>query len=121
MLDMFKQVAERHGIVNRMVSVPNHPSSDEEIVSLYERAITPKTKMLMVCHMINITGQILPVRKICDMAHRKGVKVLVDGAHCVAHIRFSLRELGCDYYGASLHRHPLRQQKERGGDLAHVR
>jgi selenocysteine lyase/cysteine desulfurase len=104
MLDMFKQVAERHGIVNRMVSVPNHPSSDEEIVSLYERAITPKTKMLMVCHMINITGQILPVRKICDMAHRKGVKVLVDGAHCVAHIRFSLRELGCDYYGASLHK-----------------
>ena len=104
MLDMFKQVAERHGVVNRMVSVPNHPTSDEEIVSLYERAITPKTRMLMVCHMINITGQILPVRKICDMAHRKGVQVLVDGAHCVAHIRFSIRELGCDYYGASLHK-----------------
>ena len=104
MLDMFKQESERHGIVNRFVSVPNHPSSDEEIVSLYERAITPKTRMLMVCHMINITGQILPVRKICEMAHRKGVKVLVDGAHCVAHIRFSIRELGCDYYGASLHK-----------------
>lgn len=104
MLDMFRQVAERHGIVNRMVSVPNHPASDEEIVSLYERAITPKTRMLMVCHMINITGQILPVRKICEMAHRHGVQVLVDGAHAVAHIGVNLRELGCDYYGASLHK-----------------
>jgi selenocysteine lyase/cysteine desulfurase len=104
MLDMFRQVAERHGIVNRMVLVPNHPTSDEEIVSLYERAITSKTRMLMVCHMVNITGQILPVRKICEMAHRRGVQVLVDGAHAVAHIGVNLRELGCDYYGASLHK-----------------
>jgi selenocysteine lyase/cysteine desulfurase len=104
MLDMFRQVAERNGVIRKIISLPNHPSSDEEIVDLYARAITPKTRLLMVCHMVNITGQILPIRKICDMAHEKGVQVLVDGAHAVAHIRFKLDDLHCDYYGASLHK-----------------
>jgi selenocysteine lyase/cysteine desulfurase len=101
---MFDQVAKRHGIVNKVVSVINHPSSDEEIVELYEKAITDKTKLLMVCHMINITGQILPIKKICDMAHKKGVQVMVDGAHCVGHFEFRIEDLNCDYYGASLHK-----------------
>jgi selenocysteine lyase/cysteine desulfurase len=104
MLDMFKQVAKRFGVINKIISVPNHPSSDEEIVNLYASAITPKTKLLMVCHMINITGQILPVRKICDMAHSRGVQVLVDGAHAFAHFKFSISDLNCDYYGTSLHK-----------------
>ena len=104
MLDMFKLVAKRHGVINKIISVPNHPASDEEIVNLYANAITPKTKLLMVCHMINITGQILPIKKICDMAHSKGVKVLVDGAHAFAHINFSIPDLHCDYYGSSLHK-----------------
>ena len=86
------------------MSVPNNPKSDEEIVDLYSRAITEKTRLLMIGHMINITGQILPVRKICDMAHRKGVQVMVDGAHAFAHIQFSIPDLGCDYYGTSLHK-----------------
>lgn len=104
MLDMFKQVAKRYGVVNKIISVPNHPQSDEEIVSLYANSITSKTKLLMVCHMINITGQILPVKKICEMAHSKGVKVLVDGAHAFAHIQFKIPDLQCDFYGASLHK-----------------
>jgi selenocysteine lyase/cysteine desulfurase len=104
MLDMFRQVSERHGVSRKIISIPNHPSSDEEIVQLYANAITPKTRLLMVCHMVNITGQILPVRKICDMAHGRGVQVLVDGAHAVAHIRFNIADLHCDYYGASLHK-----------------
>ncbi|MFI5133832.1 MAG: aminotransferase class V-fold PLP-dependent enzyme [Chitinophagales bacterium] len=104
MLDMFKLVAKRHGVINKIISVPNHPTSDEEIVNLYANAITAKTKLLMVCHMINITGQILPVQKICDMAHSKGVKVMVDGAHAFAHFNFSIPDLHCDYYGTSLHK-----------------
>lgn len=104
MLEMFKQVGRRHGVVNKMVSVPNHPVSDEEIVNIYANAITPRTRLLMVCHMINITGQILPVQKIADMAHSKGVEVMVDGAHAIAHIEFSIPDLHCDYYGASLHK-----------------
>lgn len=104
MRDQFQLVAERYGIVNKIVSVPNHPESDEEIVALYESQITSRTKLLMVCHMINITGQILPIRKICDMAHRHGVEVLVDGAHCIGHFRVNIEELNCDYYGTSLHK-----------------
>ena len=101
---MFEQVAKRFGIINKEVSVPNHPTSDEEIVAIYEKAITSKTKLLMVCHMINITGHILPVKKICQMAHKKGVKVMVDGAHCVGHFEFDMNDLECDFYGASLHK-----------------
>lgn len=101
---MFEQVAKRFGIINKEVSVPNHPKSDQDIVAVYEEAITAKTKLLMVCHMINITGQILPIKKICQMAHSKGVKVMVDGAHCVGHFEFDIKDLECDYYGSSLHK-----------------
>ena len=93
-----KHIASRFGVVNKMVSVPNLPSSDEEIVSLYENAITPKTKFILVSHIINITGQILPIRKICDMAHAHGVEVCVDGAHAIAHFKFNISDLNCDYY-----------------------
>jgi selenocysteine lyase/cysteine desulfurase len=104
MLEMFKQVSKRYGVINKVISVPNHPQTDEEIVNLYASAITDKTKLLMVCHMINITGQILPVRKICDMAHEKGVQVMVDGAHSFAHFKFTIPDLNCDFYGSSLHK-----------------
>ncbi len=104
MLEMFKQVSKRYGVINRVVSVPNHPQTDDEIVNLYASVITDNTKLLMVCHMINITGQILPVRKICDMAHKRGVQVMVDGAHSFAHFRFKIPDLNCDYFGSSLHK-----------------
>ena len=104
MLNHFRFVARRFGVVNRMVSIPNHPGDDDEIVDLYASAITDKTRLLMVCHMVNITGQVLPVRKICDMAHARGVEVMVDGAHAYSHIDFQMRDLDCDYYGTSLHK-----------------
>ena len=100
----FQQQEKRYGIVCKEVSIPNHPSSDEDLVALYESQITPKTKLLMVCHMVNITGQILPIRKICDMAHSYGVEVMVDGAHAVGHIPVDIEALQCDYYGSSLHK-----------------
>ena len=58
----------------------------------------------MVSHMVNFTGQILPVRKICEMAHKRGVQVMVDGAHSFAHFQFSIKDLSCDYFGSSLHK-----------------
>ena len=103
-VNMFKLMEKRYGIVNRIISVPNHPASDDEIVSLYRNAITPKTRLLLVSHMVNITGQILPIKKICDMAHARQVDVLVDGAHTFGHLQFKIPDLGCDYYGASLHK-----------------
>lgn len=104
MLDMFKLVSDRYGVVNKFISVPNHPKDDNEIVDLYKNAITTKTKVILVSHMINITGQILPIKKISEMAHQHGVQVIVDGAHAFAHIQYSIADLGCDYYAASLHK-----------------
>jgi selenocysteine lyase/cysteine desulfurase len=104
MLEMFRQQGKRFGIVNNTVSVPTNPKTDDELVSLYEKAITPRTRLLMICHVINITGHILPVKKICDMAHSKGVEVVVDGAHAIGHLDFKISDLGCDYYGSSLHK-----------------
>lgn len=104
MQDMFEQIGKRHGVVLKKVSVPNHPKNDTELISLYESQITSKTRLIMISHMVNITGQILPVKKICDMAHSHGVEVLVDGAHCVGHFNFKIDSLNCDYYGSSLHK-----------------
>jgi selenocysteine lyase/cysteine desulfurase len=105
MLDHFALMERRHGIVRREITLPMDPASDEEIVTAYERAITPRTRLLMVCHLVNITGQVLPVRAITAMAHRHGVQVLVDGAHAFAHLDFTVRDLGpIDYYGTSLHK-----------------
>jgi selenocysteine lyase/cysteine desulfurase len=104
MLAQFRLAARRYGIVNKLVSVPVDPKSDDEIVRLYAAAITPRTRVLMISHMINVTGQILPVRKVADMAHARGVEVLVDGAHAFAQFDFRIPDLGCDYYAASLHK-----------------
>jgi selenocysteine lyase/cysteine desulfurase len=104
MLDQFALMGKRYGTKRTMVTVPFDPKSDDEIVEVYANAITPRTRLLMVCHQINITGQVLPVQKICDMAHAKGVAVMVDGAHAFAQLDFKVPDLGCDYYGASLHK-----------------
>lgn len=104
MLTMFELAHRRYGVHLKKIDIPMHPQSDEEIVEVYERAITSKTRLIMVPHIVNITGHILPVRKICDMAHSYGVEVMVDGAHAVGHFTFSMKDLDCDYYGSSLHK-----------------
>jgi selenocysteine lyase/cysteine desulfurase len=104
MLDMFRLQAKRFGMRNVMLDVPMDPKSDDEVVQVYANALTPRTRLLMICHMVNITGHILPVRAICDMAHARGVAVMVDGAHAFAHLDYKIPDLGCDYYGASLHK-----------------
>ena len=104
MRSMFELVERRYGVIRKIIDVPMHPQSDQEIVDTYAAAIKSKTRLLMVCHIINITGHILPIRKICDMAHSKGVDVLVDGAHAFGHFEFSINDLNCDYYGTSLHK-----------------
>lgn len=104
MLDQFELQARRYGMLNRRVSLPIDPKSDQEIVDLYARQINYKTRLLMIGHMVNITGHVLPVRKIVDMAHAKNVQVMVDGAHAFAHLDFRIPDLDCDYYGASLHK-----------------
>ncbi|MCB9224173.1 MAG: aminotransferase class V-fold PLP-dependent enzyme [Crocinitomicaceae bacterium] len=104
MLNMFRLINERYGVITKRVSLPNHPESDKEIVKLYEDQITNNTKLIMISHLVNISGQVLPVKKICDMAHSHGVEVMVDGAHAFAHLDFKISDLNCDYYGTSLHK-----------------
>ena len=91
-------------LCEKLLLCPLHPENDEEIVKVYEAAISPKTRLLMVCHMVNISGQILPIKKISDMAHSHGVDVVVDGAHAFAHFDYKISDLNCDYYCTSLHK-----------------
>ena len=104
MQTMFELASKRWGIKTVKIDIPMHPQNDEEVVEAYRKAITPNTKLMMVPHIVNITGHILPVRKIADMAHQHGVEIMLDGAHAVGHFAFNMHELDCDYYGSSLHK-----------------
>ena len=104
MINAYKQRALRDNIKYTQISFDFPIENDDAIVHAFEEAITPKTRLLHVTHVINWVGQILPVRKICDMAHAKGVEVLVDGAHSFGLLDFNIPDLHCDYFGTSLHK-----------------
>lgn len=104
MLTTFDQRVRREGVVLKQIRIPVPAEDDAEIVRLYEQAITPRTKLILVSHMINITGQILPVGAVTALGRRHGIPVIVDGAHALAHFEFTLAELDVDYYATSLHK-----------------
>lgn len=104
MITTFKQRERREGIVLRQIRIPTPAEDPAEVVRLFEEAVTPRTRVILACHMINLTGQILPVRDIVAMARRHDIPVIVDGAHALAHFDFTLAELDCDYYSTSLHK-----------------
>ena len=104
MVNAWRQRHQRDGLVYTQLSFDFPIEDDDTIVKAFEKAITPKTKLLHVTHMINWVGQILPVRKIADMAHAKGIEVLVDGAHSFGLLDFKIPDLHADYFGTSLHK-----------------
>lgn len=104
MVEAFEQKARRHGVVLRKVPIPLNPRSDDEVVEAYAAAFTPRTRLLLVTHLINISGHIVPVRKICERAHAIGAEVIVDAAHSFGLVDFRIGDLGCDYLGSSLHK-----------------
>jgi selenocysteine lyase/cysteine desulfurase len=104
MLDTWDQRVRRDGITVKKISFPVPPPSMDDLADRLISAIGPKTKVLHFCHITNLTGQIFPVKKICDAARAKGVKTIVDGAHAFAHFPYKVSDLGCDYYGTSLHK-----------------
>jgi selenocysteine lyase/cysteine desulfurase len=104
MLTTLKQRVMREGLVLKTIKIPVPPKSADEIAAAYEAAVTPRTKVILISHVINLTGQITPVKAVCDMARRRGVETIVDGAHSFAHLAFTQKDLGCDYYGTSLHK-----------------
>ena len=104
MIETFKQRERREGIVLKMISFPVPNPGMDLLYRLFEQAVTPKTKLILFCHITNRTGQIFPVRRICDMAHARGIPVIVDGAHAFSQFPYKISDLDCDYYGVSLHK-----------------
>jgi len=104
MLTSWRQREKRDGLILKMISFPTPPGNLEELAERFEKTITPKTKVILVCHITNLTGQIFPIRRICQMGRERGIEVIVDGAHAYAHFPFKQADLDCDYYGTSLHK-----------------
>jgi selenocysteine lyase/cysteine desulfurase len=104
MIQAYRQKAQRQGIVYKQISFDLPIENDEQIVKGYQAAITDKTKLIHVTHMVNWMGQTMPVAKIADMAHAHGIEVICDGAHSFGLIDFKVSDLHCDYFGTSLHK-----------------
>jgi isopenicillin-N epimerase len=104
MLTTWRQRERRDGVVLRTISFPVPPPSLDDLLDRFRRAITPRTRVIQVCHITNLTGQIFPVREICRLGRERGIEVIVDGAHAFAHFPFTRDDLDCDYYATSLHK-----------------
>ena len=107
MINSWQQRERREGIVLKQISFKVPPPSDEYIVEQFRKAITPRTKVIEVTHITNLSGQIMPVRDIVRMARPLGIEVFVDGAHAFNHFPFKRDDLEVDYYGTSLHKWTL--------------
>jgi selenocysteine lyase/cysteine desulfurase len=104
MIEQLKQAEQRFGLVLKKVDLPLHPDSDGQLVDIYLRAATPKTRLILLTHLINLSGQILPAKEIIRAAHTRNIEVLVDAAHSFAHVNVNFKELDADYLGCSLHK-----------------
>jgi isopenicillin-N epimerase len=104
MLTTWRQRERRDGVVLRTISFPVPPPSLADLLDRFAKALTPRTRVVHVCHITNLTGQIFPIKEICRMARARGIEVIVDGAHAFGHFPFTLADLDCDYYGTSLHK-----------------
>ena len=104
MLTTWRQRERRDGIALKTISFPFPPPSLDTLAERFEQALTPRTRVILVCHMTNLTGQVFPVKRICRMARERGIETIVDGAHAFAHFPFKHEDLDCDYYGTSLHK-----------------
>ena len=104
MLSTLRQRELREGLVLKLIKIPTPPRSPDEITTAFERAITPRTRVILISHQINLTGQITPVRAVCALARERGIETIVDGAHSFAQFNFKRDDLGCDYFGTSLHK-----------------
>ena len=104
MINAWKQRELRDGIKLIWLNLELPTENEEYLVKQFENAFTNRTKVVHITHIINWNGQILPAKKIAQAAHRRGIEVLVDGAHSFAHFQFTVPELECDYFASSLHK-----------------
>jgi selenocysteine lyase/cysteine desulfurase len=104
MLTTFKQRELREGIVLRQIKIPVPAEDLSKIVALYEASITPRTRLILVTHVLNLTGQVMPVKEIVALGKKRGIPVIVDGAHSFAQFDYKISDLDCDYFATSLHK-----------------
>src|ERR1700719_710278 len=104
MLTTLRQREKREGLKLKLIQIPIPPKNLDQITAAFEKGMTDRTRLVLVSHMINITGQITPVKAVCEMARAKGIETFVDGAHSFAQLDFKQKDLGCDYFGTSLHK-----------------
>lgn len=104
MINAYKQRELRDGIKLNWINLDLPSESEDYLVSQYVNAFTPRTKLVHITHVINWNGQVLPAKRIADEAHKRGIEVIIDGAHSFAHLDFKIPDLGGDYYAASLHK-----------------
>lgn len=98
------QREKREGVVVKTFHFPYPPQNLRVLTELFEKNITSKTRLILVCHITNLTGQIFPIREICQMARKHGIEVVIDGAHSFGHFEYKQKDLDCDIYGANLHK-----------------
>jgi len=104
MLTTLRQREKRENLKLKLIQVPIPPKNLNEITAAFEKGITDRTKLILISHVINITGQITPVKAVCDLARARDIETIVDGAHSFAQFDFKQKDLGCDYFGTSLHK-----------------
>lgn len=104
MLTTLRQREKREGLKLKLIQIPIPPRNLNEITAAFEKGITDRTRLILIAHQVNITGQIMPVKAVCDLARAKGIETIVDGAHSFAQFDFKQKDLGCDYFGTSLHK-----------------
>lgn len=104
MLTTWDQRARRDGIVVKKVKYPVPLMNPNDYIKIIEEAITPRTKVILLSHVVFLTGQILPVKEIAKIAHDKGIFFICDGAHSFNHFPYTLKDLNCDFFGTSLHK-----------------
>jgi len=104
MLTTLRQREKRENLKLNLIKIPIPPKNLNEISSAFEKGITDRTRLILISHQINITGQITPVKTVCDMARARSIETIVDGAHSFAQFAFKQSDLGCDYFGTSLHK-----------------
>ncbi len=104
MINAWKQREKRDGIKLVWVDLALPSEDADYLVNAYTAKFSPRTRLVHLTHVINWNGQTLPVRAIADRAHAQGIEVLVDGAHSFALLDYRIPDLGCDYWGTSLHK-----------------
>lgn len=103
-MNALRQLERRVGVKLVQAEVPAAPQAQRELIDAFARAITPRTRMILVSQVAFLTGHVYPVAEICALGRERGIPVIVDGAHGFAHFPFTRDELGCDFYGAALHK-----------------